>query len=111
MDIFFEAFRKCETHLVTECSKSSIDNPYLTAALHRSEVITQLDGTTKITMEYRAKPYNTTVEDENMIFNVDVQAVPLNANTLRIHNERNLLKFHEQEAVRYLEYEENKLNA
>ena len=62
-------------------------------------------------MEYRTKPYKTITEDENMVFNVNVQAVPLNANTLRIHNERKLLKFHEQEAVRYLEYEENKLNA
>ena len=46
-----------------------------------------------------------------MVFNVDVQAVPLNANTLNIHNERNLLKFHEEEAVRYFEYEQERLDA
>ena len=107
MDNFFEAFNRRETHLVTECG----NNPYLTAGLHRSVVVTLINGTSKVTMEYRTKPYTTIIEDENMVFNVDVQAVPLNANTLRIHNERNLLKFHQEEATRYLEYEENKLNA
>ena len=62
-------------------------------------------------MEYRTKPYTIITEDENKEFNVDVQAIPLNVNTLRIHNERNLLKFHQEEATRYLEYEDNKLNA
>ena len=51
MDNFFEAFNRWETHLVTECGKANIDNPYLTAGLHRSEVVTQTNGTSKITME------------------------------------------------------------
>ena len=51
MDNFFEAFNRWETHLVTECGKANIFNPYLTAGLHRSEVVTQTNGTSKITME------------------------------------------------------------
>jgi hypothetical protein len=97
---------KWETSLVNACGTANVDNQFITAALHRSEVCVAVNGEQVTVMEYQMKPYKTKVPDENKVFTIDMPAVPLSAEALQRQNDELHLKFLEEEAARFFEHEE-----
>jgi len=106
-----EMFSNFETYLVNACGTANIDNSFVTAALHRSEVRTVHNGEERVTMEYRMKEYKTIVPDGEKAFNVLVQAAPLTAEALQRQNDLLHQQFQEELAARFLEYEEEREKA
>ena len=52
------------------------------------------------------KPYRTKVRDENKVFTVQMQAVPLSDEALQRQSDQLYQKFLQEEAARFFEYEE-----
>jgi len=111
MHKLIEMFSKFETYIVNACGTANVDNPFITAALHRSEVRTVHNGEERVTMEYRMKEYKTIVPDDEKAFNVLVQAAPLTAEALQRQNDLLHQRFQEEVAARFLEYEEEREKA
>jgi len=106
-----EVVSNFETSTVNACGAASVDSPFITAALHRSEVGAVHSGEERATMEYRMKEYKTIVPDDEKALNVLVQAAPLTAEALQRQNDLLHQQFQEEVAARLLEYEEEREKA
>ena len=91
--MLIEMYSKFETSLINSCGKANVDNPFITAGLRRSEVKAVHDDEERVTMEYKMKPYKPIVPDNEKVFNVDIQAVPLTAEALQAKSDALYLQF------------------